>query len=103
MHAVGIGVMIDGFGRRAASFSPIKALRPDFLKVDGSITRRLLTSETADTKLKAIVRVGEAAGFGVVAECVEDQSILVRLKALGAGYAQGFGVYRPHPIDSIAA
>lgn len=103
MRAVGIGVMIDGFGRRAASFSPIKALRPDFLKVDGSITRRLLSSETADTKLKAIVRVGEAAGFGVVSECVEDQSILVRLKALGVGYAQGFGVYRPHPIDSIAA
>lgn len=62
--------------------------------------RRLLKSETADTKLKAIVRVGEAAGFGVVAECVEEQDILVRLKAVG--FAQGFGVYRPHPIDSIA-
>jgi EAL domain-containing protein (putative c-di-GMP-specific phosphodiesterase class I) len=103
VRTVGIGVMIDGFGRRAASFAPVKALRPDFLKVDGSITRRLLTAETAGTKLKAIVRVGEAAGFGVVAECVEDESILIRLKALGVGYAQGFGIYRPQPIASFAA
>lgn len=102
VRTIGIGVMIDGFGRRAASFAPIKALRPDFIKVDGSIIRRVLKSETADTKLKAIVRVGEAAGFGVVAECVEEQDILVRLKAVGVGFAQGFGVYRPHPIDSIA-
>ena len=102
-RTVGMGVMIDGFGRRAASFAPVKALRPDFLKVDGSITRRILGSESADAKLKAIVRVGEAAGFGVVAECVEDEAILVRLKALGVGYAQGFGIYRPHPIASIAA
>jgi len=103
VRPLGMGIMIDGFGRRAASFAPVKAVRPDFLKVDGSITRRLLTAETADTKLKAIVRVAEAAGFGVVAECVEDESILTRLRALGVGYAQGFGIYRPHPIASIAS
>ena len=103
LKTIGLGVMIDGFGRRAASFAPIKALRPDFIKVDGSITRRVLSSPAAEGKLKAIVRVGEAAGFGVVAECVEEQDILLRLKALRVGYAQGFGIFRPHPLASIAA
>jgi EAL domain-containing protein (putative c-di-GMP-specific phosphodiesterase class I) len=102
LKASGIGVMIDGFGRRAASFGPLKTLRAEFIKVDGSIVRRLLTSETAANKLKAVVRVGAAAGFGVIAECVEEQDILARLQALDVGYAQGFGVYRPHPIDSVA-
>jgi EAL domain-containing protein (putative c-di-GMP-specific phosphodiesterase class I) len=102
VKAIGVGIMIDGFGRRAASFSPLKTLRADFIKVDGSITRRILTSETASNKLKAIVRVGDALGIGVVAECVEEQDILLRLKALGVGYVQGFGVYRPHPIEAIA-
>jgi EAL domain-containing protein (putative c-di-GMP-specific phosphodiesterase class I) len=103
MKSIGCGLLIDGFGRRAASFAPLKTLRVDFLKVDGSLTRRILTSETAGNKLKAMVRVSEATGIGVVAECVEEQDILVRVKALGVGYVQGFGVYRPHPLDSIAA
>jgi EAL domain-containing protein (putative c-di-GMP-specific phosphodiesterase class I) len=103
MKAIGCGLLIDGFGRRAASFAPLKTLRVDFLKVDGSLTRRILTSETASSKLQAMVRVSEATGIGVVAECVEEQDILLRVKALGVGYVQGFGVYRPHPIDSIAA
>jgi EAL domain-containing protein (putative c-di-GMP-specific phosphodiesterase class I) len=99
---LGCGLMIDGFGRRSVSFAPLKTLRVDFIKVDGSITRKLLKSEGADAKMKAIVRVGEAIGVGVVAECVEEEPVLVRLKALGVGYAQGFGVYRPHPIESMA-
>ena len=99
---LGCGVMIDGFGRRAVSFAPLKALHLDFIKVDGSIIRKVLKSEASDSKLKAIVRVGEAIGVKVIAECVEEQDILIRIKALGVGYAQGFGVSRPHPIESIA-
>jgi EAL domain-containing protein (putative c-di-GMP-specific phosphodiesterase class I) len=102
MRAVGTPLLIDGFGRRAVSFTPVKALGVQFVKVDGRITRKVLASESARGKLNAILRVGERLGFGVVAECVEDQDILLRLKAMGVGYAQGFGIYQPHPIDSLA-
>jgi EAL domain-containing protein (putative c-di-GMP-specific phosphodiesterase class I) len=100
---LGCGVMIDGFGRRSVSFAPLKTLRVDFIKVDGSIIRKVPKNVNADNKLKAVVRVGEAIGVGIVAECVEEQEVLTRVKALGVGYAQGFGVYRPHPMDSFAA
>jgi EAL domain-containing protein (putative c-di-GMP-specific phosphodiesterase class I) len=100
---LGCGLMIDGFGRRSVSFAPLKTLRIDFIKVDGSIIRKILKSEPSDSKLKAIVRVGQAIGVKVIAECIEEQDVLVRVKALGVGYAQGFGISRPHPIDSIAA
>ncbi len=100
--ALGAGIMIDSFGRRAASFSPLKSLRADFIKVDGSLTRRVLSSEGCAKKIQAIVRFSDAMGVGVVAECVEEQDILLRLKAFGVTHAQGFGVYRPHPIDAIA-
>jgi EAL domain-containing protein (putative c-di-GMP-specific phosphodiesterase class I) len=99
---IGSGTLIDGFGRRSVSFAPLKTLRVDYIKVDGSITRRVLASGPAELKMKAMVRVGEALGVGVIAEAVEEQDVLLRLKALGAGYAQGFGILRPHPIDSIA-
>jgi EAL domain-containing protein (putative c-di-GMP-specific phosphodiesterase class I) len=102
MQAVGTPLLIDGFGRRAVSFTPVKALGVQFVKVDGRITRKVLDSDTARGKLNAILRVGERLGFGVVAECVEEQDVLVRLKAMGVGYAQGFGIYQPHPIDALA-
>ena len=102
LRAVGCGVMVSGFGRRTASFMPLKALRPDFVKVDGVIVRKLLTAPAAETKLRAILRVGEVMGFEVIGEMVEEQDILVRLKGLGVGYAQGFGIQQPQPIENIA-
>jgi EAL domain-containing protein (putative c-di-GMP-specific phosphodiesterase class I) len=101
-RAIGVGAMIDGFGRRLGSFAPLKPLGLAFLKIDGSIVRRITSSEPAGNKLKAIVRVAQALGIDTVAECVEEQDILIRAKALGCTLAQGFGVYRPHRIDSIA-
>ena len=101
VRAVGCGVMIDGFGRRAASFAPLKALEPDFVKVDGVIVRKLLASPGVEDKLKAILRVGEVMKYEVIAEMVEEQDILARLKALGVGYAQGFGIRQPHPIELL--
>src|SRR3990172_12516608 len=93
--------MLDGFGRLSHSFSALKGLQVDFVKVDGSIVRKLLTDAAAEAKLRAIQKVGDAMGFKLIAEMVEDQDILVRLKALGVSYAQGFGICEPHPIELI--
>ncbi len=98
---LGCGVLIDGFGRRSVSFTPLKVLRVDFVKVDGSIVRKLLASEAARTKLAAIVRVAEVLRTGVVAECVEDKEVLARLTALNVSHAQGFGIHKPQPIASL--
>jgi EAL domain-containing protein (putative c-di-GMP-specific phosphodiesterase class I) len=100
--ALGCGVLLDGFGRRAASFTPLKVLRVDYVKVDGSIVRKLVTSEVARTKMNAIQRVAEALRIGVVAECVEDENILTRLRAMKVSHAQGFGIRPPQPVDSVA-
>ena len=102
-RAMGGGLLLDGFGRRSVSFASIKALGVNFVKVDGSITRKILATEVANTKINAILRVGEALRFAVVAECVEDQDILLRLKALGVGFAQGFGIYQPQPIAAVTS
>ena len=102
IRSVGCGVLVSGFGRRTATFLPLKTLRPDYVKVDGVIVRKLLTTPSAETKLRAILRVGEVMGFQVIAEMVEEQDILTRLKALGVAYVQGFGIQQPHPIEKIS-
>ena len=103
VKGIGCKVAIDGFGQRSVSFAPLKSLRVDFVKVDGSIVRNLLRSSVAQQKLKAVVRVGDTIGVGVIAECVEENDILARLRALNVGYAQGFGIVRPAPIDQRPA
>ena len=103
MKAIGCRLLIDGFGRRSVSFAPLKALRVDYVKVDGVIVRKLASSEIARTKLNAIVRVGDVIGVSVIAECVEQPEALELLRAAGVGYAQGFGIRIPAPIDEITA
>ncbi len=100
-RAIGGHLLLDGFGNRAVSFTPVRELGVKFVKADGSICRKVLTSDTARHKLNAMVRAGQALGYAVVAECVEEQDVLTRLKAMGVAYAQGFGIYQPHPIDSL--
>jgi EAL domain-containing protein (putative c-di-GMP-specific phosphodiesterase class I) len=99
---LGCKLLIDSFGRRAVSFAPLKEMRVDFVKVDGGIVRSLVASAVARTKLDAVVRVGDVIVMGVIAECVEGLEVLDLVKKSGAGYAQGFGIKRPAPIDTVA-
>lgn len=101
VKAIGCKLLFDGFGRRSVSFEPLKALRVDYVKVDGVIIRKLASSDVARSKLNAIARVGEVIGVGVIGECVEDEETIALLKAAGAGYAQGFGICAPEPIENL--
>lgn len=99
----GCEVALGGFGRRSTSFAPLKTLQVDYIKVDGAVTRNILRSELAVRKMQAIVRVAEAIKVGVIAEFVEEAEVLAKLRALRVGYAQGFGIARPAPIDAERA
>jgi len=101
MKAIGCRLLLDGFARRSVSFEPLRALRLDYVKVDGTVIRNILRSDGAAAKLKAIVRVGAVTGVGVIAECVEEEAILAALRKANVGYAQGFGVGEPAPIDAL--
>jgi EAL domain-containing protein (putative c-di-GMP-specific phosphodiesterase class I) len=101
VRAAGCRLMLDGFARRSVSFDALRSLKPDFVKVDGAVTRKVARSGSAHAKMKAIQRLGEMTGIGVVAECVEEEKVLAVLKELKVGYAQGFGVGKPEPIENL--
>jgi len=102
-RAMGVRLFLDGFGQRSVSFAPIKELGVQFVKVDGAITRKLLSSEVAQSKLDAILRASQSLGYAVVAECVESDDVLARLRQVGVPYAQGFGIYAPRPMEAPSA
>jgi EAL domain-containing protein (putative c-di-GMP-specific phosphodiesterase class I) len=99
-HA-GCGLSFDGFGKRSVSFAPLQMLGFDYVKIDGVVTRQLLKSTVAQNKMSAVVRVARVIGLGVIAECIEDDETLMRVKGIGVQYAQGFGVSRPQPIAGV--
>ncbi len=101
VKGIGCQLLLDGFARRGVSFEPLKALLVDYVKVDGSIIRNILRSAGAMAKLKSILRVGQVTSIGVIGECVEDDEILGELKTLNTGYAQGFGVHKPAPLEDL--
>jgi EAL domain-containing protein (putative c-di-GMP-specific phosphodiesterase class I) len=102
LQLAGCGVIIDSFGATAHSLTHLRYLRVDLVKVDGLVVRKLLTSASARNLLDAVLRIANAVGIGVIGACVEEQEVLMRLKALGVGYAQGFGIHEPGPLERIA-
>lgn len=103
LKEIGCRTLIDGFGRRAVSFAPLTALRADYVKVDGVIVRKLGSSDLARSKLNAIVLVGNATGVAVIGESVESAEPLAHLRSAGVGYAQGFAVQPPAPLEDLAS
>ena len=99
---MGCRIVLDSFGRNAASLKPLRRLRVNYVKIDGVIVRGLHTSQLARNKLKAIIEVGEAAQVQLIGECVETDEALAHLKAQGVPYAQGFRIRPPVPIDKLA-
>jgi diguanylate cyclase (GGDEF)-like protein len=95
----GFKFALDDFGAGMSSFSYLKALPVDYLKVDGGFVRNLLTDPIDLGIVDACNRIGHAAGLKTVAEFVENDEVKKRLVELGLDCAQGYGISKPCPLD----
>jgi len=95
LKPLGCRFSLDGFGRAGIGFEHIKALPLDFLKIDGSIILQILRVPEALSKVRAIQRVSKVIGVLTVAEMVESDDVLERLRLVGVDFAQGFGIAKP--------
>jgi len=98
LKPAGCRFTLDGFGRASIGFEHVKALPLDYLKIDGSIVLQILRVPEALAKVRAIQRVSNVIGLRTVAEMVESDESLERLRAVGVNYAQGFGIAQPRPF-----
>jgi EAL domain-containing protein (putative c-di-GMP-specific phosphodiesterase class I) len=76
----------------------LKSLPVDYLKIDGSFIRNIVTNSVDEAIVLAITHIGNVMGIRTIAEFVEDDAILERITALGIDYAQGYGIGKPHPL-----
>lgn len=101
LKPAGCRFALDDFGSAKVSFSHLRGLAVDFVKVDGAIIQNILKSPTDLAKLQAIATVCRKIGVRTMAEFVESGDTLNKLRELGIDYAQGFGVARPGPIAEL--
>jgi len=83
---------IDSFGSVKGTFSQLRGLKFDFVKIDGVIVQNLLSNPGELARLRAILAVCGRLGISTIAELVEDPVTLACLRDVGVDYAQGFGV-----------
>ena len=100
VRSLGCKVALDDFGAGLSSFSYLKNLSADYLKIDGSFVRDMLVDPMDAAIVQAINSIGHVAGMKTIAEFVEHADINVELARIGVDYAQGYAIHRPEPIDS---
>ena len=103
MQALGARIALDDFGAGSSSFSYLKVLPVDLLKIDGQFVRALLTDPLDQVAVRSFVDAARTLGLTTVAECVETPEVLLELGRLGVGEVQGFLLHRPQPLAAVLA
>jgi EAL domain-containing protein (putative c-di-GMP-specific phosphodiesterase class I) len=98
IRATGCGVALDDFGNGVHAFAYLKALSVDFIKIGGHYVRGVVDDPVYGTIVQAVNEVGRLMGIATIAEEVESEPVLNRLRSLGVGYAQGHALAVPEPL-----
>lgn len=102
LKSVGCRFALDDFGSGLSSFSYLKNLPVDILKIDGSFVRTIDENPLDLAMVRSINEIGHLLGMKTVAEYVESDAILKRLQAIGVDYVQGYAIGKPFPMDELA-
>jgi diguanylate cyclase (GGDEF)-like protein/PAS domain S-box-containing protein len=102
LHGMGCQFALDDFGSGVGSFSNLKNLPMDYLKIDGSFMRNLAQDSVNQAMVTAMIRLARTLNFKVIAEQVEDAAALDTAKRMGVDYVQGYAVGRPQPLALAA-
>jgi|GEM_PF-2555803 len=96
-------VALDDFGSGMASFGTLKSLNVSHLKIDGQFVTGVIDDPLDDVAVRCFVEVAQVIGLRTVAEFVESEAVLQRLRQIGVHGAQGFHLHRPEPFERVLA
>jgi EAL domain-containing protein (putative c-di-GMP-specific phosphodiesterase class I) len=98
LHGMGCQFALDDFGSGLGSFSSLRNLPLDYLKIDGSFTRNLGRDTVNQAMVTAMIKLARTLNFKVIAEQVEDAAALEAARRMGVDYVQGYAIGRPQPL-----
>ena len=100
LHGIGCEFSLDDFGSGMGSFSSLKHLPIDYLKIDGTYTRNLQADEVNQEMVMAMIKLARTMQFRIVAEEVEHQDDFDWLRNVGVDFVQGHFVEPPAPLGT---
>jgi diguanylate cyclase (GGDEF)-like protein/PAS domain S-box-containing protein len=98
LHGMGCQFALDDFGSGLGSFSNLKNLPLDYLKIDGSFMRNLSRDTVNQAMVTAMIELARSLNFKVIAEQVEDSAAMETARRMGVDYLQGYAIGRPQPL-----
>src|SRR4051794_412974 len=101
LRGLGCGFALDDFGSTFASFRHLRDLPVNYLKIDGDLVVTVTESRTGQLTIRSLVELAKGLGAETIAEYVSDDQTLEFLREAGVGYAQGYRIGRPRPIDEV--
>jgi EAL domain-containing protein (putative c-di-GMP-specific phosphodiesterase class I) len=101
LRHLGCAFALDDFGVGHGTFTYLKHLAVDYLKIDLQFVRDLLDDDVNRQVVEAIIGVANQFDIKTVAEGIEDEATLDALIEMGADYAQGYWIGRPGPLDEL--
>ena len=101
LKQLGCQFSLDDFGTGMSSFGYLKSFPVDYLKIDGSFVRGILSDAIDREMVRSINEIGHLTGKKVIAEYAENAEIINALRDLGVDYAQGYGVAQPSRVNRL--
>jgi diguanylate cyclase (GGDEF)-like protein/PAS domain S-box-containing protein len=95
LRELGVRIALDDFGSGMASYSYLRALSFDFLKIDGHLVATMLDDPLSLAAVRSFVDVARVLALPVIAEHVESEQTLKALEEMGVDFVQGFLLHRP--------
>jgi EAL domain-containing protein (putative c-di-GMP-specific phosphodiesterase class I) len=91
---------LDNFGLQEGSLRMLARLLPDYVKLGAGHTESLRQDAPARFFIESVVRIGRSLSIPIIAQAIEDESLLEVLATLGVSGAQGYALGRPAEIGS---
>ena len=95
LQNLGCQIALDDFGVGYSSFSHLKSLPVDYVKIDGSFVKDITDNEVSYAVVKSMNDISHTMGKKTVAEFVETEQCLILLAKIGIDYAQGYYIGKP--------
>lgn len=99
LKEIGCSFALDDFGSGLSSFAYLMNLPVDYLKIDGIFVKNINHNLISQAIVESFNHIAHAMNLETVAEFVEDEMILEKLREIGVDYAQGYGISHPVPIN----
>jgi EAL domain-containing protein (putative c-di-GMP-specific phosphodiesterase class I)/GGDEF domain-containing protein len=93
---------LDEFGAGNSSYTSLKSMKLDYLKLDRALVREIGTSMIDEALVRSILETGSFLGIKTVAGFVENEEALAKLAEMGVDCVQGYLIGEPRALESLA-